>query len=80
MVRQDIKMDTKLENLWKLHASAWASFQRRADHEFRFSVAVWTAVVASIGLELKMDFLPSRLASVACCLLPNFPCRFALVV
>ena len=57
MVRQDIKMDTKLENLWKLHASAWASFQRRADHEFRFSVVVWTAVVASIGLELKMDFL-----------------------
>lgn len=49
-------MDSELENLWKLHASAWASFQRRAGHEFRFSIAVWTAAVALIGLGLKLNF------------------------
>ena len=58
-------MDTKLENLWKLHASAWASFQRRADHEFRFSVAVWTAAAALIGLGLKKGYFQPRLSM--CC-------------
>lgn len=54
-VRQDIRMDTKLENLCKLHAAAWASFQRRAGHEFKFSVAVWTVAVGLIAIDLKMD-------------------------
>lgn len=51
-------MDTKLETLCKLHAAAWASFQRRAGHEFKFSVAVWTVAVGLIALDIKMGLPP----------------------
>lgn len=46
-------MEIKLEDFWKLQASTWSSFQRRADHEFKFSVAIWTAAAALIALRLQ---------------------------
>ena len=48
-------MCTKVDSLWKLHAAAWASFQRRAGNEFRFALSVWTAAVILIGIALKGD-------------------------
>ncbi len=46
-------MSDKLENLWKLHAASWASFERRAGHEFKFSLSLWTAAVGLIAILLK---------------------------
>lgn len=46
-------MNNKIEIYWKLHESAWSSFQRRADHEFKFAVTVWTAYAAFIAIILK---------------------------
>lgn len=69
-VRQEYEMDKKLENLWKLHDSAWASFKRRADHEFKFSVAVWSAAAALVALGLKVDIHPPL----------SIPCAILLVV
>lgn len=53
-----------VEELWRLHGAAYSSFQRRASHEFRFGLAMWTAGAALIGLMLKhrIEFASPTLA------------------
>ena len=48
-------MNDRLENLWKLHAASWASFERRAGHEFKFSLSLWTAAVGLVAILLTKE-------------------------
>lgn len=67
---REMIMNNKLENLWKLHAASWASFERRAGHEFKFALSLWTAAVGLIAILLQdktltIHWFPALLASIS---------------